>query len=73
MEETEVVVKPQTRPAKKDSPGNEPLQQEGAQEIKIEGEKWIRAPVKVLEPTFQPKINKRSKNLDRKADVVVLL
>ena len=43
------------------------------EEIKIDGEKWIRAPVKVPEPTFQPKINKRSKNLDRKADVVVLL
>ena len=47
MEETEVVVKPQTKPMKKDSPAKEPLQQEGAQEIKIDGEKWIRAPVKV--------------------------
>jgi ketopantoate hydroxymethyltransferase len=37
---------------KKDSPAKEQIQEEGAQEIKIEGAKWVRAPVKVLEPTF---------------------
>jgi hypothetical protein len=54
MEETEVQSKPVAKPhaPKKDSPNKELLTAEGAQEIKVDSEKWTRAPLKVVEPTF---------------------
>lgn len=74
MEETDVIVvaaKPPRAAKKHDSPKHEA--EEGAMEIKLDDQKWTRAPVKVEEPTFKPKINKMSKDLDRKVDVVELL
>ena len=35
--------------------------------------KWTRSPVKVVQPSFKPKINKVSQELKRNKNVVVLL
>ena len=81
MEEAEAQGKPaepRAQKSKKEAPKKEmeiDVVEDGAKEVKASevSPKWIRSAVKVVQPTFKPKINQKSKKLARNSDVVVLL